>query len=117
MKNLSGVATADLCTLIKTLYPDNENIKSLSEQQINALTNDMNIKVVHYCHHCSNTFPEDPDQFRCTNEGCIGLRYKGGLRRQTRNSRQPRKSFVIGDIESQLSKILQRNGIWSFIQE
>ena len=43
--NLSGVATADLCTLIKTLCPDNENFKNLSEQQINALTNDMNIKV------------------------------------------------------------------------
>ena len=45
--NLSGVATADLCTLIKTLCPDNENIRNLSEQQINALTNDLNIKVVH----------------------------------------------------------------------
>ena len=113
--NLTGVATFDLCKLIKALCPD--NLKTLSEKEIHSFTNDMHIKVVHYCHCCCSTFDDDPDIFRCTTVGCTGLRYNGGMARQTRKSRQPRKSFVVGDIKGQLTKILTKNGIWESIQK
>ena len=115
--NLTGAATNDLCKLVKSLCPDNEYLKELSNQEVLNLTENTSVKVVHYCHYCGNTFPEDPDIFDCPTDGCNGLRYIGGNRRQTRKSRRPNRAFVMGDIASQLTKLVQRHGMWDSIQK
>lgn len=114
--NLTGRATFDLCELIKVLSPNSEKLSKLSPKDIAKVTESMEITTVDYCHVCGQTFPSDKDVFECPIDGCMGLRYKGGQRRQTRQSRIPRCSFILGDCKSQLSSILQRKGMWDKIQ-
>ena len=113
--NLTGSATDDLIKLIKALCPGMKTIENRTKQDIFGKTDQMNVRVVHYCQRCDTPFPDDKDIYRCTTDNCTGLRYKGGTQRQLRKSRKPRRSFVMGDIDSQLAKILERNGIWQSI--
>ena len=114
--NLTGTTTRDLIDLIKALCPDDHQISQLSKQQLFNLADLSGVKMVHYCRTCNARFPEDPNTYNCITENCPGLRYKGGSEAQMSCKRQPYSFFVMGNVATQLTKILERQHMWTSIQ-
>jgi len=73
-----------------------------------------------YCEKCFSISPTDENIYQCSttdSEGkqCTGLRYRGNLQNQAKKQRN--LYFVTVSIEQQLSKLLERDGIWTKIQQ
>lgn len=108
--NLSGDAVKHLTMLISIWRDDNHTPKiSLKNQESSC-------KMFHYCSKCNALYTEDPDEFICTTQGCANYRYKGGLCSQTMLNRQPKTSFILANVESQLKFMLEKKGIWDSVQ-
>ncbi|XP_070550484.1 uncharacterized protein [Ptychodera flava] len=101
--NMSGSASKDMLQLMRILCPDSDNLKKMSYQDIMAASGDADIMTVHYCSICGGQFPEQPDEYLCSTEGCPGYRYKGPLSSQRKENRQPRSCFVLADVKRSLS--------------
>ncbi|XP_070537055.1 uncharacterized protein [Ptychodera flava] len=114
--NMSGSASKDMLQLMRILCPDSDNLKKMSYQDIMAASGDADIMTVHYCSICGGQFPEQPDEYLCSTEGCPGYRYKGPLSSQRKENRQPRSCFVLADVKRQLKYILEKKGNWNSVQ-
>ena len=115
--NLSGTASKDILKLLPLLYPGTSNLQNITYEQLSSVISDTSYKTVHYCNICSARFPEDPDKFSCSTNGCTGYRYKGPLSSQMKKYRQPNSCFVIADIRKQLQYLFQRKNTWKSVQE
>lgn len=113
--NLTASACKDILDMIKHLIPNSDGLFDMESIYSSAGVPQM--KEVHYCEVCGNTFIENPDEFKCSSRNCDGLRYKGSEAKQLSPNRQPRKSFVIADIQSQLTTLLQTPGIFEDINK
>ncbi len=115
--NLTAVAAADLIKLLRVICPTTFPLES-SEVLLEHASRDMNHihKEVHYCPECCYIFPEEQDKFVCGTDRCPGLRYKGLEEAQVKPTRKPRCFFVIADIASQITKLLQKSGIWEAVR-
>lgn len=117
---LNGSASVDLLDLLKLIVPDDNNLHSLTLTQINEALGNCITNVYDYCGKCFSIFPKDDNSYQCSTidgEGqqCTGLRYRGNLRSQAK--KQKNLYFVTVSIEQQLSKLLERDGIWTKIQQ
>lgn len=118
--NLSVSASKDILATMRSLFPSSEEVKVLDLEYIYSLVNADNtysLKEVHYCEKCNSDFPEDPNEFKCNGDECDGLRYKGSLSNQNNRDRQPRKSFILADIQAQLKSLLKTPGIIQEIRQ
>ncbi len=113
---MSGTASQDLLRLLPILCPTVRS-RNLTYETLMSLVEKSECKTVHYCTICNTKFPNDPNVFRCQNNGCHEFRYKGSLSSQQKSNRQPRSSFVLADIKVQLRCLLERKGIWLSIQQ
>lgn len=118
--NLSLSASRDILETMRTLFPTSEKVKMLNLEYIYSVVNTDNtnsVKEVHYCEICNSTFPKDPNEFKCNQNNCDGLRYKGSHSSQNRQDRQPRKCFLIADISAQLRSLLKTPGVLQEIRQ
>ena len=117
---LNGSASVDLLDLLKLIVPENNNLQSLTLTQINEALGNCVTNIYDYCGKCFSIFPKDENTYQCsTTDGegkqCTGLRYHGNLRNQAKKKRN--LYFVTVSMEQQLSKLLERDGIWTKIQQ
>lgn len=117
---LNGSAFVDLLVLLKLIVPEHDNLISLSLSEIKETLGDCVTNVYDYCGKCFSIFPTDDSVYQCSTtdiEGkqCAGLRYRGNLRNQPK--KQKNLYFVTVSLEQQLSKLLERDGIWKKIQQ
>lgn len=117
---LNGSASADLLEVLKLIIPEDNNLHSLTLSEIKETLGNCVTNVYDYCGKCFSIFPADENTYQCSstdNEGkqCLGLRYRGSLQNQSRKQRN--LYFVTVSIEQQLSKLLERDGIWTKIQQ
>lgn len=117
---LNGSASVDLLDLLKLIVPEDNNLHSLTLTQINEALGNCVTNIYDYCGKCFSIFPKDDNSYQCSTidgEGqqCTGLRYRGNLRRQAKKQRN--LYFVTVSMEQQLSKLLERDGIWTKIQQ
>lgn len=116
---LSGSASVDLLDLLKLIAPEDNTLRSLSLSDIKETLGDCIVNVYDYCGKCFSIFPKDENICQCntTNSGgyqCSGLRYRGSLNNQVKKHRN--LYFVTVSVEQQLTKLLERSGIWMKIQ-
>lgn len=103
----SKEASKDVLSLMKKLSPDSTVLKEIKFQDLWDIAGKSNVKEVHYCEICNTIFPDDPQEVHCGKQACFGLRYVGGVDKQSQKGRRPRKMFLLGDVSKQLSNILQ----------
>lgn len=119
-RKLNGTASADLLDLLKLITPEDNNLCSLNLSEIREMLGNCVANVYDYCGKCFSIFPKDEDIYQCRtteSEGnqCTGLRYRGNLQNQTK--KQKSLYFVTVSIEQQICTLLERNGIWTKIQQ
>ena len=117
---LTGSASVDLLDLLKLIVPEDNNVHSLTLTQINETLGNCVTNIYDYCGKCFSIFPKDENSYQCSTidgEGqqCTGLRYRGNLRNQAKKQRN--LYFVTISMEQQLCKLLERDGIWTKIQQ
>ena len=117
---LNGSASVELLDLLKLIVPEDNKLHSLTLTQINEALGNCVTNIYDYCGKCFSIFPKDDNSYQCSTidgEGqqCTGLRYRGNLRRQAKKQRN--LYFVTVSLEQQLSKLLERDGIWTKIQQ
>ena len=117
---LSGSASVDLLDLLKLIAPEDNTLRSLSLSDIKETLGDCIVNVYDYCGKCFSIFPKDENIYQCNtanSEGyqCSGLRYRGSLNNQVKKHRN--LYFVTVSVEQQLTKLLERSGIWMKIQQ
>ena len=117
---MNGSASADLLELLKLIVPQDSNLHSLSLNDIKETLGDCVTNIYDYCGKCFSIFPKDESIYQCgttDSEGkqCTGLRYRGSVNSQPRKQRN--LYFVTVSMEQQLSKLLQRSGVWTKIQQ
>ena len=117
---LSGSASVDLLDLLKLIAPKDNILQSLTLNGIKETLGDCIVNIHDYCGKCFSIFPKDESVSQCaTTDGngdqCTGLRYRGNSRNQVKKQRN--LYFVSVSIEQQLSKLLERDGIWAKIQQ
>ena len=110
MRNkLTASACRDILHCINDIIPGPKTLPQY--KSILDLTDHSKLKEVHYCSVCQSAFPDDPDQFYCVKEACLGRRYKGNAHSdQTKQGRRAQNSFVFIDVRSQLQDFLQLPG-------
>jgi hypothetical protein len=108
MRNkLSASAASDIVKTMRKVFPNCTDVQRIRYDDIIKSVGSSTTHEVHYCPVCSSIFPDDPELFRCSADGCEGLRYKGPLSSQTLKSRTPRQVFVFADVNSQLRQLLE----------
>jgi len=117
---LNGSASVDLLDLLKLVAPENTNLQSLTLNQVKETLGDCIVNVYDYCGKCFSVFPRDESIYQCNTKDdggnqCTGLRYRGGISNQTKKQRN--LYFVTVSVEQQLTRLLERGGIWTKIQE
>ena len=117
---LNGSASMDLLDLLRLIVPEDSNLHSLTLSEIKETLGNCVTNVYDYCGLCFTIFPMDDKIYQCSttdSEGkqCTGLRYRGNLRNQAKKQRN--LYFVTVSLEQQLSKLLERNGVWTKIQQ
>ena len=117
---LSGSASADLLDLLKLIAPGDNTLQSLVLSEIKETLGDCILNVYDYCGKCFSIFPKDENIYQCnTTDGggnqCTGLRYRGNAHNQPKKRRN--LYFVTVSVEQQLTKLLERSGIWTKIQQ
>ncbi len=102
--DLSSVASKDMMSLIKTMFPS-----------FNYTLNDVlkfdagkSYTKYDYCGKCKRVFPQDPTVTMCDTDGCDTQRF--GVNKKAKHS------FYIAKSEKQLGEIFSRRGVWESIQ-
>ena len=108
--NLTASACKDILDTMKTTFSDSKRACILDFEYLNSFVEANAMTEVHYCELCNTVFPEDPNEFTCNHVTCEGLRYKGPRSKQEATDRQPRKYFIVADIEKQLKDLLMSPG-------
>ncbi|KAL5020963.1 hypothetical protein ScPMuIL_000118 [Solemya velum] len=104
--NMSDTALHDLLQLIQLHLPDNNIGETKTDKIKESCGFDSNYLVYHfYCDKCKKLFAKDTD--KCNTPGCEG----------SRKEKQCKNYFISGKINVQLKEILERDGIWSSIEE
>ena len=116
---LNGSASVDLLDLLKLIVPEDNNLHSLTLSEIKETLGNCVTNIYDYCGKCFSVFPTDENIYQCSttdSEGkqCTGLRYRGNSQNQAKKQRN--LYFVTVSIEQQLSKLLERDGIWTKLQ-
>lgn len=111
--HLSGQASTDLLSLLKLLGKNEHQMSDMSLQKIKEMVGSCDADIIHFCEKCFTIFPEDLEIYKCTQEGCPGLRYKGSERNQVK--KQKKSFFTSLSVASQMKDLLEREGVWDAI--
>lgn len=106
----------DMIDLIKTACPENETFRTLTYFKVQEVCGKCELHVYDICEKCLALFPlDDSNKYNCSTANCNGLRYKGSAHQQSK--KEHKNSFVTVNIQDQLKDLLERDGIWSTIQD
>ena len=119
---LSGSASVDLLDLLKLIAPEDNILQSLTLSDIKETLGDCIVNLYDCCGKCFSIFPKDETIYQCStidSDGnqCTGLRYRGNSHTCNQVKKQRNLYFVTVSVEQQLSKLLERTGIWAKIQQ
>lgn len=108
--HLSGQASSDLLTLLKLLGKSEHQMGDMSLKKLKELVGACDADIIHFCEKCFTIFPEDLEVYKCTQEGCPGLRYKGSEGNQVK--KQKKSFFTSLSVTRQIRDLREREGIW-----
>ncbi|KAH3864909.1 uncharacterized protein LOC127870222 [Dreissena polymorpha] len=104
---LSGSAAEHLLRLIDVL--GNASLEDTTTKELKSSFCDTEPLIYDFCDQCFKLYPMDEEVFRCSTEGCEGMRYTGTEDSQYRKRRKSFFSTV--PLQQQLVDILNRDGI------